>query len=162
MKDRACALLVYDQEDPLSDLSLLLDRLGIESLRARSCAEARLLLASPMTLHLAFTHTELPDGSWAETVNFAARIRRPVPVIVVSSTLDRSLCLDSLETGAAEFIVPPFRDADLAYVVEGALLGLLFSPARSALTPTEMTPDTRNRAGTKKQGIEYLFQGGLR
>jgi DNA-binding NtrC family response regulator len=156
MKDRACALLVYDQEHPLSDLKLLLDRLGIESLRARSCAEARQLLTSPTSPHLAFTDTDLPDGSWAETVSFAARIRRPVPVIVVSRALDRSLCLDSFETGAAEFIVPPFRTADVAHVVEGALLGFLFCPARSALTPTEVTPDAQNHAGTKEQGFEYL------
>jgi len=156
MKGQACALLVYDQEYPLRDLRMLLDRLGIESLRARNCAEARLVLASPTPPRLAFTDTDLPDGTWAETVNFAARIRRPVPVVVVSRALDRSLCLDSLETGAAEFIVPPFRDADVAYVVEGALLGCLICPRQPALAPTEVTPDTRNHAGTKEQGAEHL------
>ena len=155
MKDRASALLVYDQEYPLKDLRLLLDQLGVESVRARSCAEARLVLASPIPLHLAFTDTDLPDGSWTEAVSFAARIRRRVPVIVVSRTLDRSLCLDSLETGAAEFIVPPFRNADVAYVVEGALLGFLLCPSRPALTPTEVAPDTRNHATTKLPNL-YL------
>jgi DNA-binding NarL/FixJ family response regulator len=156
MKGRACALLVYHQEYPLRDLRPLLDRLGIESVRARSCAEARLLLASPAPPCLVFTDTDLPDGSWAESVTFAARICRPVPVIVVSRALDRALCLDSLETGAAEFIVPPFRAADVAYVVEGALLGLLFCPARSALTPAEVAPNAHNHAGKKEQGFEYL------
>ena len=130
MKNRTSALLVYDQKYPLSDLQLLLDRLGFESLRARSCAEARLFLASPAPPHLAFTDTDLPDGGWAETVSFAAGVRRPVPVIVVSRAVDLSLYLDSLDAGAAEFIVPPFRDADVTYVTQGVLLG--GSPTASA------------------------------
>ena len=122
MKNQTSALLVYDEDYPLSDLRPLLDRIGFECLRARSCAEAKPMLSSPTPPLLAFTDTKLPDGGWAETVSFAAAIRRPVPVVVVSRAVDLSLYLDSLEAGAAEFIVPPFRDADLTYVVKGVLL----------------------------------------
>lgn len=161
MKDPTSALLVYDHEYPLSDLRLLLDRLGFESLRARSCAEARRLLASPAPPHLAFTDTHLLDGGWAETVSFAARVRRPVPVIVVSRTVDLTLYLDALESGAAEFIVPPFRDADVSFVTEGALLSGTRTASASLRCPAQPAPTHRGDTGRSEslpaeKGIENL------
>ena len=72
-----------------------------------------------------FTDTDLPDGGWTETVAFAGRARPPVPVIVVSRVVDIRLYLDAMEGGATEFIVPPFREADVKYVVRGAAINTL-------------------------------------
>jgi FixJ family two-component response regulator len=44
------------------------------------------------------------------------------PVVVVSRLVDLDLYLDVLESGASDFIVPPFQASDVAYVVSGALL----------------------------------------
>lgn len=45
---------------------------------------------------------------------------RAIPVIVVSGVLDIELYLTVLESGATDFIVPPFPAGDLAYVVHTA------------------------------------------
>jgi FixJ family two-component response regulator len=45
----------------------------------------------------------------------------PVPVIVVSPFVDVDLYLDSMESGASDFIVPPFLCTDVAYVVMTAI-----------------------------------------
>jgi FixJ family two-component response regulator len=71
---------------------------------------------------LIFTDTALADGIWAEVEALAKRMLPRVPVIVVSGQVNVPLYLDALERGASDFIVPPFRDADLDHVVRGALL----------------------------------------
>lgn len=59
MKDKASALLVHDYEYPLGDLRPLLDRLGFDTRRARSCAEANFVLAWPEPPTVVFTDTDL-------------------------------------------------------------------------------------------------------
>lgn len=122
--DGASVLLVHDYEYPLRDLITPLKRLGLTIRRARSCAEARSALASARPPALMFTDTELSDGSWADTVALGREACSPVPVIVVARVVDVCLYLDAIESGATEFMVPPFRDADLGYVVEGARLSV--------------------------------------
>lgn len=123
MRERVHALLVYDQEDPLAELKSFLDGKGIQTTRSRNCAEAEMALCWQEPPRVIFTDTVLTDGTWAEVKTMAERRRPPVPVIVVSRLLNIALYLDVLERGASDFIVPPFREADLDYVVKGALLG---------------------------------------
>ena len=59
-----------------------------------------------------------------KSLPFARRMPSPVPVVVVSRYVDVDLYLDALEKGAWDYIVPPFRAADLAYVVNGAIWAL--------------------------------------
>jgi DNA-binding NtrC family response regulator len=122
MMENGSALLVHDYEYPLADLGAPLTRLGFRNLRARSCREARYFLGSARPPALVFTDTDLPDGGWTETVAFAGRARPPVPVIVVSRVVDIRLYLDAMEAGATEFMVPPFRESDVKYVVRGAAI----------------------------------------
>ena len=44
-----------------------------------------------------------------------------LPVIVVSRVVDIDLYLTTLESGASDFIVPPFSAADLAYLLDTAI-----------------------------------------
>lgn len=123
MKNRIRVLLVHDEEDPMKELNALLKRQNLETLRLRGCAGVETVMADPEPPHLIFTDTVLPDGTWADVKNLVAGTRWAVPVIVVSRFVDLSLYLEALENGASDFIVPPFRDADLAYVIESALRG---------------------------------------
>lgn len=115
-------LLVHDQEEPWNGLTPLLEWQGITTFRARNCAEAECALGSPESHLLVLTEPILPDGTWAEILALAGRMPSPVPVVVVSRYVDVDLYLDVLEKGAWDFIVPPFNAADLAYVVNGAIL----------------------------------------
>ncbi|HXJ96569.1 MAG TPA: response regulator [Terriglobia bacterium] len=141
MNDKLSFLLVHEYEFPLTDLKPVLDRLGFKVLRARSCAEANFLLASPEPPAVVFTDTELPDGSWSEIVSLASQTQSAAPVIVVSSVLDLTLYLDVSEGGAADFIVPPFQDEDIHYVAEGAMMrsqrmsSFLSRPAHPTVPP---------------------------
>lgn len=115
------ALLVHDEETPLADLKPLLKSQGIDVLQARSCAEAKAALACAEPPAVIFTNTKLGDGTWADVEALAERECPAVPVIVVSRFVDLPLYIEALESGAADFMVPPFREADLGWVVDSAL-----------------------------------------
>lgn len=154
--ERASALLVHDYEYPLGDLIPPLRRLGLESQRARNCAEAKSVLTSARPP--VFTDTELPDGGWQETVALGRGASSRVPVIVVSRVVDISLYLDAIERGATEFIVPPFRDAEIAYVVQGVRMSVsrraprVRSNAKAASAPGSRYPLFRAERGAQLHG----------
>ena len=122
MRARIRALLVHYEEMPMTELKFVLDRLGIETSRARTCAEAEAALDGAEPPRLIFTDTVLTDGTWANVTALPGKGRPALSVIVVSREVDIPLYLD-VESGASDFIVPPFRDADVAQVVKGALGG---------------------------------------
>jgi len=115
--------LVHDEEGPLTQLKFVLERQGIETSRVRTCAEAEAALTYAQPPLLIFTDTVLTDGTWANIAALAEKGHLALSVIVVSRHVDICLYLDALESGASDFIVPPFGDADVAYVVKGALRG---------------------------------------
>lgn len=130
VEDRAPALLVYSQEQPMHEVRNLLIRQGVDTLRVRDCGQAAGALCSQAPPVLVFTATELADGTWEDVLGAASTACRPVPVIVVSNQDDSRLSLRVWEAGAAGFVAPPFSDQELARVVRSAMLsGFLASPA---------------------------------
>jgi len=111
------ALLVYDAEEPLGALKRLLDDQSISSHRVHSCNEAAQELERWKVLRLVFTDTQLPDGTWRDVLTLVSKAAAPAAVIVVSRFVDVPLYLDAIESGAADFLVPPFVRADLAHVI---------------------------------------------
>jgi DNA-binding NtrC family response regulator len=122
MRHEIRALLVHQQEGPFGELKPLLERQGITTSLARSCEAAKVVLARYDRPDLVFTETVLPDGTWREIVNFARGSSPPAPVIVVSRLACVQLFLDTLEGRASDFIVPPFRDDEIAHIVRSAIL----------------------------------------
>lgn len=120
MRARTQILLVHDEERPVADLKPLLESQGMDVLEARSCADAETVLTWVEPPVLIFTDTLLSDGSWADVRRLADHLA--VPVIVVARFEDLPLYTKVIESGAADFIVPPFNKADLAWVVGSALL----------------------------------------
>ena len=112
------SLLVYDQDDPVRSLEGILISHGITTLRSHKCSETRAIFRSLTLPSIVMTDISLPDGTWEDVLTAA----RAVPVIVVSRTLNISLYLDVLEKGALDFVVPPFRSSDLAYIIRAANL----------------------------------------
>lgn len=66
---------------------------------------------------LVFTDTELPDGTWTDILVEAERAAQPVNVIVVARVVDTRFYVEAIETGALDFLAPPFVGTDLAHVV---------------------------------------------
>jgi DNA-binding NtrC family response regulator len=117
MNEGISALLVQSQRSSNVALKVALHGTGIQTHRARSCAEARQVLARPPRPHVIFADSTLPDGTWADIVSLADKCPRPLNVVVVSRELDLDLYMKVLEGGAFGFIVPPFMGADLLHIV---------------------------------------------
>ena len=111
------AFLVHDRVEPLGALQPLLDAWSMPSRRVRSCREAATELRRLKLSHLVFTDTYLSDGTWRDVLGLAENAAAPVAVIVVSRFSNVRLYLDAIESGATDFVVPPFVPSDLAYVV---------------------------------------------
>ena len=117
MADDFSVLLVHDHKEPLHALEQILLSQGIRTEHARTCSEAGVALRGPCSARVVLTDTSLTDGTWADVLDLAGA----VPVVVVSRLVDIDLYLKVLDTGAADFIVPPVSPDDLAYVIKTAI-----------------------------------------
>ncbi len=117
MESRGTALLVSRDDDILKALERTLDQIGIDSAIARNCRHARTILEQPDPPELVFSDAILPDGTCAEVIDLAAQAAIPAAVIVISTVVDYKLYMDSMDAGAADFVMPPFSVADIAWVV---------------------------------------------
>ena len=64
MSENSLALLVCGDEETFGALRKTLQSLGIPTLRANTCEDARRELREASLPKLVFTSTELPDGNW--------------------------------------------------------------------------------------------------
>jgi DNA-binding NtrC family response regulator len=117
-----CAFLVYDQEEPLQAVERILLDWGMPTQRIRNFAGTKAALSEANSPALVLTDTFLPDGTWADVLRTSRSFRSGPPVIVVSRVVDIPLYLDALESGAYDFVVPPFTLAGLAHIIRGAIL----------------------------------------
>lgn len=98
----------------------VLDNTGASIRFARSCAEARKMLEDLKNPAVLFADTDLPDGTWMDVLALAKRARQCLPVVVVSRVVDINLYITALESGASDFIVPPFYHQDISHVLQCA------------------------------------------
>lgn len=128
MIDATTALLVFEQDEPLVALREVLESQGLQTRLVRSVSEVKGVLQQRSLPVAVFSATALDDGTWADVLFLAAKAAKPVPVIVVSRNENIKLHITALEKGAADFIVPPFGEPEIAYVLRCAT----GSEARSA------------------------------
>jgi DNA-binding response OmpR family regulator len=121
MQGEFAALLVHDPEEPFQALEQSLLNLGIQTQHAHTCSEVSAALRGARSPGLVLTVTTLADGTWADVLSLASMNREAVPVIVVSRLVDIDLYLQTLDSGASDFIVPPLSPAELAHVVKAAI-----------------------------------------
>jgi len=121
MTERDTALLVHDKSMTLTTLKAALECQGIRVREVSTCAQAKRWLGGFDPAPLVFTDTQMPDGTWADVLRVAEKCRKAVNVIVVSRIVDTRFYVQAIETGAFDFLAPPFNSNDLAYVVRNAL-----------------------------------------
>src|SRR5271169_2201477 len=121
MQERITALVVHQNSETLASLKSALERQGMCIIQAESRAQANRMLGGKNPAPLVFTETQLPDGTWADVLADAGRAAQPVNVIVVARVVDTRFYLEAIETGAFDFLAPPFVATDLEYVVRSAL-----------------------------------------
>jgi DNA-binding NtrC family response regulator len=127
MGEKIRTVMIYDQGEPSEALKEILNRLGLEVRHIRSCREASRLFEQPNSAELVFTDTTLPDGTWEDILHLAQKTNLFLPVIVVSRIVDIDLYLKALESGAFDFVTPPFLSIDLANVTGSAMYQKLMS-----------------------------------
>ena len=133
MTERITALLLHQNSETLATLKLALERQGMRILQAGSRAVAKRMLGGLNPAPLVFTDTQLPDGTWADILAVAEQAKRPVNVIVVARLVNTRFYVEAIETGAFDFIAPPFNATDLAYVVRSAVDNVVARRATQAL-----------------------------
>jgi DNA-binding NtrC family response regulator len=133
MTERITALLVHQNSETLATLKLALERQGMRVLQAGSRAVAKRMLGGLNPAPLVFTDTQLPNGTWADILAVAEQAKRPVNVIVVARLVNTRFYVEAIETGAFDFIAPPFNATDLAYVVRSAVDNAVARRATQAL-----------------------------
>jgi DNA-binding response OmpR family regulator len=121
MSKVARALLIHDQEEPLGELTRILEHLHFEVVRTRSCSDALEALNQESPPSLVFTDVTLPDGTWKDVLRALESSPSVADVILVSRVVDDPLYITALESGAADFVVPPFKESDVAWVVGNAV-----------------------------------------
>jgi DNA-binding NtrC family response regulator len=121
MTERIKALVVHNNSETLATLKGALERQGMHIIHAQSRAQAKRVLGGRDPVPLVFTETHLPDGTWADILAVAEKAALPVNVIVVARIVDTRFYVEAIETGAFDFLAPPFNATDLAYVVRSAL-----------------------------------------
>jgi DNA-binding NtrC family response regulator len=120
MMGKIVALLIHENSDTLRSLKYALECQGLRVTHVESRAQAKRMLGGLNPAPLVFTDTQLPDGTWADILAVAEKAARPVNVIVVARVVDTRFYVETVETGAFDFIAPPFNANDLAYVVRCA------------------------------------------
>ena len=97
----------------------ILEECGLEPVIASNVEETRTILARRPT-HVVFCEDNLPDGSFREILRLV-KATRPESQVVVSSKLGGvDEYIEAMNLGAFDFIAPPYRDADVISVTDGA------------------------------------------
>jgi FixJ family two-component response regulator len=115
------ALLVGKQDELFQALGFTLASVGIKTIHAEDYSEISTLLSAISLPDIIFANTHLPGGAWKEVRSLISTSSRSVPMVLVSPVVDIRLYLNALEGGAVDFIVPPFRPSDLAFIVSSAI-----------------------------------------
>src|SRR5262249_2909637 len=115
------ALLLHQQEEPVRSLEPFLQKLSIESVRARSCDEALKILRAENPPHVVFTDLTVSDSTWVDALTLPAQSPVPVNLIVVSQVPDLALYRAAIDCGAFGYIMPPLAEPELRSLVERAV-----------------------------------------
>src|SRR2546428_12610685 len=118
MTERISAGKVRDGAEPLAELSKILEEMLIETRSVRSTRELARLLRDGSPTGVIFTGLVLTDGTWRDVIRLLAELPDPPCLIVVSPSIDIPAYLDALESGACDFITPPFAACDVGFVIK--------------------------------------------
>ena len=113
-------LLVDDEPDLLDLMELTLAKMGLETDRAASVAEARGKLAD-VRYDLCLTDMRLGDGEGLEVIAAASALPAPVPVAVITAFGNAGNAVAALKAGAFDYLAKPVALDQLRALVKSAL-----------------------------------------
>lgn len=113
-------LLVDDEPDLLDLMELTLVKMGLETDRAVSVAEARECL-SKTQYDLCLTDMRLTDGEGLDVIACASALPRPVPVAVITAFGNAGNAVAALKAGAFDYLSKPVALNQLRILIKSAL-----------------------------------------
>jgi two-component system response regulator PilR (NtrC family) len=113
-------LLVDDEPDLLDLMELTLVKMGLETDRATSVAEARAQLTRNQ-YDLCLTDMRLTDGEGLEVVALASAMPLPVPVAVITAFGNAGNAVAALKAGAFDYLSKPVALDQLRALIKSAL-----------------------------------------
>src|SRR6188474_404614 len=113
-------LLVDDEPDLLELLELTLSRMGLDTTRAESVAEAVRLLDSD-SFDLCLTDMRLPDGPGLKVVEHINQKGLDVPIAVITAFGSAENAVAALKAGAFDYLAKPVALEQLRALVKQAL-----------------------------------------
>lgn len=113
-------LLVDDEPDLLDLMELTLTKMGLETDRATSVAEAQARLAGTH-YDLCLTDMRLTDGEGLAVVASASTLPTPVPVAVITAYGNAGNAVAALKAGAFDYLAKPVALDQLRALVKSAL-----------------------------------------
>lgn len=115
----ATALVIDDEPDIRSLLTLSLDRMGVDSVAGSDISQAKRLLDA-QRFDVCLTDLRLPDGSGIELVRHIQQNFPDLPVAVITAYGSVETAVEALKEGAFDFISKPIRQNDLRSIVASA------------------------------------------
>jgi two-component system, NtrC family, response regulator PilR len=113
-------LLVDDEPDLLDLMELTLVKMGLDSERATSVAEAEKMLGAAH-FDLCLTDMRLTDGEGIEVIQCANSLKSPVPVAVITAFGSAGNAVAALKAGAFDYLSKPVALDQLRALVKSAL-----------------------------------------
>ncbi len=141
-------LLVDDEPDLLDLMELTLVKMGLETDRAMSVADAQTRLAQTH-YDLCLTDMRLGDGEGLEVINCASALPAPVPVAVITAYGNAGNAVAALKAGAFDYLAKPVALDQLRALIKSALkipeATQTDSPARDLIGQSAAMQDIRAR-----------------
>lgn len=141
-------LLVDDEPDLLDLMELTLVKMGLETDRADSVADARARLAKT-PYDLCLTDMRLPDGEGLDVIACASALPQPVPVAVITAYGNAGNAVAALKAGAFDYLAKPVALDQLRALIKSALripdAAQTSDPARQLIGQSGAMEDIRAR-----------------
>jgi len=141
-------LLVDDEPDLLDLMELTLAKMGLETDRAISVAEANARLTQTH-YDLCLTDMRLTDGEGLEVIASASALPKPVPVAVITAFGNAGNAVAALKAGAFDYLAKPVALDQLRTLIKSALkipaAAQADDPARDLLGQSATMQDIRTR-----------------
>jgi CheY-like chemotaxis protein len=116
---RARILSISPAPKDHADLRHIADSPIWEVASVNTCREAVAYL-SRYTPFVIFCEKSLPDGTWKQLLDHAAKLPTPPPVIVTSRLADDYLWAEVLNLGGFDVLAKPFNDREVRHVLDSA------------------------------------------
>ncbi len=131
---RTRVLLVDDEPDLLDLLEMDMTRMGLDSERAGSVAEARQCLEHG-GFDLCLTDMRLPDGDGLDIVRFIVERAPATPVAVITAFGSTENAVAALKAGAFDYVEKPVTPVKVRSLVRSALKAATSEPPRAGIRP---------------------------